>query len=187
MTVPPLTIPNTIGTQAASPSITPASLFDANYSAIANIVNQLVTAVNALGTGATYVEGSWTPVIAGSGTAGVQTYLTQLGRYIQVGNLVWIMCNVQTSAIGGTIAGNVTITGLPFTSTTGTNLNQGISGIAGSVTYTGGATQIAPLIQPNTTVITIDQQGTGVNLTNLPVSALGATSQFILSGSYRIN
>jgi len=61
-----------------------------------------------------YEEGSWTPVIGGSGGTTGQTYGLQNGRYVKVGSLVTCFFAVQLSA-KGTITGNVEIQGLPFT------------------------------------------------------------------------
>lgn len=64
-----------------------------------------------------YREGVWTPTIGGStgigGTYG-QTYNTKRGTYVKVGQLVWINGFIDLSA-KGTIGGNVTVRGLPFT------------------------------------------------------------------------
>ena len=142
--------------------------------------------VASLGANPTPSEGSWTPVVAGSSVAGSQTYLSQVGRWIKDGDLVTFWANVQTLTIGGTIAGNVTITGLPFTSSNISNFNQGVNAIGGNITLSGGATSLAAFIAPNSAVISVDQQGSGIALTALPVSGLGTTSFFIISGSYRV-
>lgn len=61
-----------------------------------------------------YEEGTWTPVIGGSGGTSGQTYTSQLGHYIKIGQLVTLTFTVLLSA-KGTITGNCRITGLPFT------------------------------------------------------------------------
>lgn len=58
-------------------------------------------------------SGTWTPVIAGSTTAGSHTYVTQTGTWVKHGNLVFITGDVQITAYDGTMAGNLQITGLP--------------------------------------------------------------------------
>ena len=60
-----------------------------------------------------YEEGTWTPVAAGSTTAGVGTYSFQVGSYRKVGSLVYVTLFMSWSAHTGT--GNGLITGLPFT------------------------------------------------------------------------
>jgi hypothetical protein len=58
--------------------------------------------------------GTWTPTLQFATSQGSQTYTTQLGNYIKTGNLVICNFDIITSFNNG--SGNVTITGLPFTS-----------------------------------------------------------------------
>lgn len=62
-----------------------------------------------------YEEGTWTPVFIGTSTAGTPTYNTngQAGKYTKVGNAVTAWAYVDVTALGGA-AGNINITGLPF-------------------------------------------------------------------------
>jgi hypothetical protein len=60
-----------------------------------------------------YEEGTWTPVIGGSGGQSGQAYTTQAGRYLKVGRMVTVQCYVQLST-KGTITTNVQLQGLPF-------------------------------------------------------------------------
>lgn len=62
-----------------------------------------------------YEEGSWTPVIGGSGGTSGQTYTTQTGHYVKIGKLVFAAFAAVLSA-KGTITTNVQIQGLPFAS-----------------------------------------------------------------------
>lgn len=61
-----------------------------------------------------YEEGTFTPFIYGTTTAGVGTYSSQKGFYTKIGNLVYITIYLEWSAHTGT--GNMYIGGLPFTS-----------------------------------------------------------------------
>ena len=61
-----------------------------------------------------YEEGSWTPVIGGSGGTSGQTYTTQNGRYVKIGKLVVAIFSATLSA-KGTITTSLQIQGLPFT------------------------------------------------------------------------
>jgi hypothetical protein len=66
--------------------------------------------------GTEYEEGTWTPVIAGSTSAGTYTYAEQVGRYTKIGNIVHVVgsfWNIATSSAG---SGNIHITGLPYVS-----------------------------------------------------------------------
>ena len=68
-------------------------------------------------TGATfsgwYETGTWTPVFAGSGTAGSFTYTAQTGHYTKIGNVVVAQFRVAISAVGTAAAGYLYIQGLP--------------------------------------------------------------------------
>ena len=61
-----------------------------------------------------YEEGTFTPTMFGSSTAGSPTYVHQRGDYTKVGNMVTINVNINVSNIGGAV-GNMRIGGLPFT------------------------------------------------------------------------
>lgn len=65
-----------------------------------------------------YEEGTWTPVIGGTGGESGQTYSGQYGKYIKIGKLVHAQFYVTLSA-KGTITNYLTIKGLPFTSDSG--------------------------------------------------------------------
>ena len=60
-----------------------------------------------------YEEGTWTPTIVGTTTAGTATYVTQNAAYTKVGRVVTISFYLNYS--GGTGTGNLRINGLPFT------------------------------------------------------------------------
>ena len=60
-----------------------------------------------------YEEGTFTPTVIGSTTAGTATYAHQKGVYTKVGNLVHVQIYLNWSS--GTGAGNLQFGGLPFT------------------------------------------------------------------------
>ena len=75
-----------------------------------------------------YVLGSWTPTITGSTSNPTPTYTVQVGRYVKIGQLVWVTCTVNVSALtGGT--GRIEVSGLPFTSQNTANQFPIFSGI----------------------------------------------------------
>lgn len=61
-----------------------------------------------------YEEGTWTPVLAGSGGTSGQTYSSQTGNYTKIGRMVSLCFSIIITA-KGTITDNLRITGLPFT------------------------------------------------------------------------
>ena len=60
-----------------------------------------------------YEEGTFTPTIEGTSTAGTASYSVQLGRYTKIGRVVQYELYVAWS--GGTGTGDLKVTGLPFT------------------------------------------------------------------------
>ena len=100
-----------------------------------------------------YEEGTWTPTILGSTTAGTTTYTTQVGRYTKVGRLVTASAYVVWSNATGT--GGLLIGGLPFTAQNVTYLYQGVA-LGWSYNVTTPANTIPMLyISPNGTNITV--------------------------------
>ena len=71
-----------------------------------------------------YEEGSWTPTIIGSSSAGTSTVASVSGTYTKVGNVCTVRFWVRWSGHTGT--GDMRVTGLPFTSS-----SVGGSGYAG--------------------------------------------------------
>jgi phage-related tail fiber protein len=61
-----------------------------------------------------YEEGTFTPIIEGTTTAGTGTYSVQDGRYLKIGKRVSFFVSLNWSAHTGT--GNIRVSGLPFTS-----------------------------------------------------------------------
>lgn len=86
-------------------------------------VSSGISVGNAANAGATvldwYEEGTFTPVAAGSTSAGTGTYTVQAGFYTRIGREVTIRLTIGWSAHTGT--GGLRITGLPFTSASTAN------------------------------------------------------------------
>ena len=86
-----------------------------------------------------YEEGSWTPVIKGSSTAGTATYISRSARYVKIGRLVTVYSDVRWSAHSG--AGGLEVHGLPYAQIGGywghfgINYNSGHSWTSGRQIY----------------------------------------------------
>lgn len=61
-----------------------------------------------------YEEGTWTPVIGAHTATSGQTYGTQTGLYVKIGQLI-VAQFIASLTAKGTLTGNVQIQGLPFT------------------------------------------------------------------------
>jgi hypothetical protein len=124
-----------------------------------------------------YEEGTWTPTIAGTSTAGTATYATRIGTYVKVGKIVQIQLYVNFSS--GTGTGNLQITGLPFTSSSFASLSIYVSNLALT------ASNIAVAYADNgTTAISIEQNPVGGGAaTGVPYDTNAA---IIVAGCYTI-
>ncbi len=132
-----------------------------------------------------YEEGSFTPIVLGSVTAGTFTYNTgnTLGRYVKVGSLVNFQLAVQTTA-GSSATGNVLVGGLPFTVRNLTNYYP--SAAVGFFAYaTSGWAQYdqSALLGTNTTTINLYYAGATGSVAS-DASALNGASLLYVSGSY---
>lgn len=123
-----------------------------------------------------YEEGTFTPVVKGSTTAGSGTYVSQSGVYTKIGRLVTINMVVTWSAHTGT--GNITIDGLPFT--VGGSTNPPMAVLSDGLTFSNQlccrANNGTTLLQPVTIV------STGV----ISAVAMDTDAGIQVSGSYRV-
>lgn len=128
-----------------------------------------------------YEEGTFTPTIIGTGTAGTGTYTTQLGRYQKIGNRVYFAINLTWTAHTGTA--NMYVAGLPFTAA-----NTGVSWPC--AVYSSGVTMsagnyMAASVENATATIGLLQVTTGTSALNLvPMDTAGS---LCLSGHYEVS
>jgi hypothetical protein len=161
----------TIGVGGATPSTSGAGItFPATQSASTN--------ANTLDD---YEEGTWTPIIGGSGGQSGQSYSGQEGHYTKVGRVVTVTFRVVLSA-KGTITNDPMIGGLPFTSQNSVFYGGGVclwSGLATSWTY------VYFKVAPNTTYAIIEGTKSAVNTSiTATTSDIGNSSQFNGSFTY---
>jgi hypothetical protein len=125
-----------------------------------------------------YDEGSWTPVIAGDGTAGTQTYSVQSGKFVRIGKQVWCEFSLTMTAKDGTTAGNIYIGGLPFTVSSATNYRgSGYFGAWVNLTMAAGYTQLGLRAGTSSTIAYITQSGSA-SAENYTVAAnIAATTE----------
>lgn len=106
-----------------------------------------------------YEEGTFTPTVQGSTTAGVGTYNQQVGYYTKVGRLVTVNVWLQWTNTTGT--GNLRFGGLPFTIGNISGNYGGISiGYVSNIALTAGNIMYG-LIEFGSTFITATQTPTG--------------------------
>jgi hypothetical protein len=72
-----------------------------------------------------YEEGTWTPTVQGTTTAGTSTYTsTREASYVKIGRQVTVTCNLVLTSFSGAV-GNAVVTGLPFAAASGFGVATG--------------------------------------------------------------
>jgi hypothetical protein len=127
-----------------------------------------------------YEEGTWTPSIAGTTTAGTATYTAREGKYTKIGNLVYFSLFVDYTS--GTGTGNTKITGLPFPSASTNVTINSCATVIRYLAYTGS--QILAYTTQSSSEITVAQ----ANSANFGEFALPYDSgaSFAISGFYQV-
>lgn len=96
-----------------------------------------------------YEEGTFTPVIAGTSSAGTATYNQRSGKYVKIGSLVYVDISIDYTS--GTGTGSIKVTGLPF------SVVSSSGAVPGSIINVGLAsslnTYVGVLFNPGTTDI----------------------------------
>jgi hypothetical protein len=131
-----------------------------------------------------YTQGTWTPAITASVTAGTPAYSVQLGTYEQIGRQVTVRFTINVSGWTGSPSGNTSIAGLPLTSANVAN-DDGVCHIA-QYTATGLATSnvgISGAIAPNTTAILLFQ-ASNTATSSITAAQLGTTPLLVGMCSY---
>lgn len=148
--------------------------------ALERLLHQAVVfngAVNVSGqlTAGALANGAWTPSFVGTSTAGTFTYTMQSGFYYLLGNLVFVIGNVQISAISVAPVGTMTIAGLPFASVgTTNNLASVTFGVIGNFNYSASALQLTGDIPISNTIIRLIESFD--NTANVAVPAANFTN-----------
>lgn len=124
-----------------------------------------------------YEEGTFTPVVEGTTTAGTASYVSQVGRYTKVGNTVIFTVAVNYNTHTGT--GNMKITGLPFSSNAAGGNATSVR--ANNLTFAGSLPQA--LVGVSTTEITLETVSSGGAATALAIDAAAALQ---VTGSYQV-
>lgn len=145
------------------------------------------------GNGATninwYEEGTWTPTINASGTAGTVTYSTQNGTYTRIGRRVFYSGTIQWTNWAGSPTGGMQIRGLPYNSNATSPLYDIPSFQFDSINFPAGTVLPGGFHNPGTKVTDlIATLSTGANGASFSVTLnAGATTRGIyFSGSYDV-
>lgn len=129
-----------------------------------------------------YEEGTWTPVIEGSSSAGTATYVARSGTYTRIGRVVYIQAYVVWNS--GTGTGDLRLSGLPFFAGAGTQAYGGVFfPVIGDITATASNVISGGYVLSGSGTIRITQTpvGGGSAYTSVPYDASG---EFMVVGQY---
>lgn len=121
-------------------------------------------------------SGTFTPVLKGATTAGTNTYIIQSGTYYKIGKLIYTIISLRLTAKDATMAGYLSISGLPFSG----SANGVTIGRHAYITYDGiltGRIENAALL--------LDVAKTVVINTNLMPAAIANNSEIFISAIYK--
>ena len=148
-----------------------------------------VTSANAANLLDDYEEGTWTPVLGGTGGTSGQTYNYQTGTYTKIGR--WIHC-VYTIGLTnkGTITTTLALQGLPFTSGTAAGYwDQGavIPAYSDNITCTADHTLVGRIRINESVIVWQEKDWAADNPTNLTTSNVDSGTTYLYgSFSYHI-
>lgn len=130
-----------------------------------------------------YEEGTWTPLVRGTSTAGTYELQNAYGKYVKVGDLLMIEAYIQLASVitgGGT--GNLGITGLPF----GKPANAYPTGAAyvANVTITVSPIMVFGSFGASTTLL-LQQNASGGFGTSVAIGDVTAGDYISFSMTYR--
>lgn len=129
---------------------------------------------------ADYEEGTFTPTIIGTTTAGTGTYTTQIGRYTKVGNRVHFSINVEWTAHTGT--GFMRVAGLPFTVASGTRYTV-FPAVGNDLVIPSNMSLTSMTFEGFTTIILYTLNTTSPMYTN--ALAIDTSSNLYIAGTYQ--
>jgi hypothetical protein len=123
-----------------------------------------------------YEEGTFTPIIFGSTTAGTATFSHTSGNYTKIGDLVHFNLNLVVTDWTGSPAGEVRVGDLPFVAESGQN-SRGYVPVSTTVTgYSGYTFTANAYIQPSTDYI---------RFFDLPDASADTAFEIRLAGTYK--
>jgi hypothetical protein len=127
-----------------------------------------------------YEEGSWTPGITNGAS-----YSTQVGRYVKIGNLVYVNADIVCT-FTNTGSGNQKITGLPFAIENVTAMYP-VGTIFPVQGFNQSTMNISTQGDVNATTVTLytSTPSTGVNYAFVAPTTFGTTVEFEFSMVYR--
>lgn len=130
---------------------------------------------------------TFTPSIAGSGTAGTFTYLSQYGSYYRHGPTCHVQIYLEVSAVSVAPTGELRVTGLPFTAAAFNPRAFAAMtiGYLSSFNLSANCVQLTAYVQAGSTYIRLMEAFDNAATAAFPAASFQA-SGIVLSGAYEV-
>ena len=125
-----------------------------------------------------YEEGTFTPTIEGSTTAGSGTYTIQSGTFTRIGNRIFFTIRLGWSAHTGT--GNILIAGWPATPAL---VYREIPAVASDLVYTAGKSLAISFGGASFTKASLVEHGASAAVANV---AIDSAAEILVNGHYEL-
>ncbi|HEY8949998.1 MAG TPA: hypothetical protein VIM56_14025 [Rhizomicrobium sp.] len=133
-----------------------------------------------------YEEGTFTPTLVGSTTAGSHTYSHQTGFYTKIGRLVTFSAYIALSAKDAAMAGNLSINGLPFTMANDASAYYPCATYWSNVNLGTTTPTMMSYVAFNRAQVLLVAGGNNTTAVGMTPSMITSTSQILVSGSYHV-
>ena len=128
-----------------------------------------------------------TMTLAGAGTVGTQTYVSNVMTWRLIGDMCFFSAYISMSAKDAATAGNIQLKGLPYALRASSNINTAITvAYISDITLTAGYTQVTGMITPGNNYIQLLQGGSAQAAAFLTAGGIANTTQIMVSGMYPI-
>ena len=125
-----------------------------------------------------YEEGTWTPVVGGDAT-----YTARIARYVKIGRLVWLICDLEINVLG---TGSATVvSGLPFVAAAASV--QAAGGVQYFASIATAVTWIGVYTIANTATASFAGVGAAVavsTMTAIPISVFQNAARIVFTVVY---
>lgn len=126
-------------------------------------------------------------LLAGSSTAGVQTYSQNTMTWRTMGDVCFFNVHIALTNKDAATAGNIRLTGLPFPARLASAQITSVAvAYLSDITLTASYTQLSGIIQPGNSFVELVQGGSGQAVMFLPAAGVTNTTQIMVSGMYPI-
>jgi hypothetical protein len=132
----------------------------------------------------TPVVSTWTPAIVGTSGGSAHTYSVRYGQAVKTGRTYAVSLHVRLTAKDASMAGNVSLAGLPAAVVGDGDLAIPVLLGFSNVTLGGQYTGVVGLLRSGASAIEVYQTGSNTAWTRLSAAGITATTELVASVSY---